>query len=223
MDELLPLPSDWQLDTFGSANLDLVAEIEACPGPVALVAALVAALREATASGQARFCDEAARGDRRGGCRAVVQFPARRTPFNWFFSGRAGYRAHFYASPDGGLVFNDQAVAALVAQLDSGMPSQVQGFHIDRDGHETPSCIRKDFVLQSLVPTFSKLWIVGDGASFTGPRILLPDGRSWSSILCDGEMAGIDLKGAFVGTDGSLYQPKDPHWRAERLHEQGAQ
>lgn len=206
-----------------SSGPELAEEIEACPAPVALVEALAGALREATVSGHAHFYDEAARNDPRGGCRAVIQFPAPRTLFNHFFSGRAGYRAHFYVSTACGLVFNDQAVAALVAQLASVMPSQVQGFHIDGDGNETHSCIRKGFVTRSLVPNLSKLWVVGDGASFTGPRILLPDGRSWSSILCDGDRAGVDLKGAFVGTDGSLYQPKDPHWRAERLHEQGAQ
>ncbi|MGF6983437.1 hypothetical protein QFZ99_002914 [Paraburkholderia atlantica] len=220
--ELLRLLPDWRLETAELADFELAAEIEACPAPAALLAALAAALREATVSGQARFCDEAARDDPRGGSRALIRFQVPRALFNWFFSGKAGYRAHFYVSQAYGLAFNDQAVAALVAQLASVMPSQVQGFHIDREGHETPSFIQRRFVEQSLVPALSKLW-VGDGVSFTGPHILLPDGRSWSSILCDGNVAGIELKGAFVGPDGLLYQPKDPHRRAERLHEQGAQ
>lgn len=95
--ELLPLPPDWRLETIESGNLGLAEEIETCPKPDVLLAALAAALREATVSGYVRLCEEAARSDPRGGCRAVVQFQANRVLFNWFFSGRFGYRPHFYA------------------------------------------------------------------------------------------------------------------------------
>lgn len=220
--QLIPVPRSWQLETKEAGDFELAKEIEACLEPNALLAALAGALREAAVGGKARFCQEEAT-DARGGFRAVIQFQARRVLFNQFFNGRAGYRAHFYASSDFGVLFNDRTVEALVAELAGVMPDHVDGFHIHTDGHETQSRIRKGFLMQSLVATLSKLW-VGDGVSFTGPRISLPDGyRFWPSILCDGNAAWIDLKGAFVTDDGLLYQPKDPRVRAERLHEEGTQ
>ena len=219
--ELLSMLPAWRLETMEPGDPELTGEVEACPEPAALAAALARSLREAMVGGDTRFCEEAA-SDPRGGLRAVIQFQAPRAVFNQFFNGRTGYRAHFYASPACGLGFNDQVVAALTAQIADVMPDQLQGFHIDRDGHETRSCIRKGFIAQSLVATLSKVW-AGDGVSFTGPRLLLPDDRAWPSILCDGNAAWIDLLGAFVRPDGSRYQPKDPHIRAKDLSEKGTQ
>ncbi|MGF6874149.1 hypothetical protein [Paraburkholderia sp. MM5477-R1] len=169
--ELIPVPPSWQLETIEAGDFELAKEIEACPEPNALVAALAGVLREAAVGGKARFCQEEAT-DARGGLRAVIQFQARRALFNHFFNGRAGYRAHFYASSDFGLLFNDRTVEALVAELAGVMPDQVNGFHIHPDGHETLSRIRKGFLMQSLVASLPKLW-VGDGVSFTGPRMSL--------------------------------------------------
>ena len=54
---------------------------------------------------------------------------------------------------------------------------------------------------------------------FNNEKLLLPNNVRWPALSRDDQDAWLEVKGAFVGEQ--VYQPKDPFFRAIRLHVSG--
>jgi hypothetical protein len=91
--------------------------------------------------------------------------------------------------------------------------------------------IGKPFLIASLVPEMSKVWLCtkrirpNGGTEFLpsgllGPRILLDRNGSWAAPYRDDDTSWLDIKGAFIGK-AEAYQPKAPLDRAKDLHATG--
>jgi hypothetical protein len=168
----------------------------------------------------------------RGGRRIVIQFPVGDVVFDWFFNSRTGYRAHFWASPAYGLLYSDRLIAAVRLTCRQNLADEVSGRDFVREFEDAGLAnISRAFMLESLVPTLSKLWVCTKRIRRTDgvdelplnvggePKIILPD-TEWGTMYRDEADAWIDVKGAFVGV-GEPYQIKDPHQRARTLHHRG--
>src|SRR5262245_44322756 len=95
----------------------------------------------------ARFGREQAT-DEPGGFRIVVQFGLGSRLFDWFFNGRTGYRAHYYASRDVGPKFNNRVADALLSGLKERLPDAIQARAIgDCFSDLGPVQVSKEFVV----------------------------------------------------------------------------
>ena len=158
--------------------------------------------------------------------RAVVQFRIGEELFDQFFNSRTGYRASFRAGR--GMESNASVIRKIRDHLERGLDAKITVVRLDRsfEFKRTEVIARRDF-LDSLEPDLSKLWMCGQrvqmsgsverlALGLTGPRILLGSCLSWPAPFPHDSDAWVDVKGAFLGRDG-LYQPKDPHARAQAL------
>jgi hypothetical protein len=114
----------------------------------------------------------------------------------------------------------------------SVLPSEVSTRRLMGDFEDCGSFIvPRERLRISLDPDLSKIWFCGrrmthngevvqlpSGA--TGPRLRLDDGTTWAALAREDSDAWLELKGAFVGSDGP-YQPKDPVARAKKLQHSG--
>jgi hypothetical protein len=142
-----PLPdrSTWRFDRISIEDPDRASALELLGTSEQLLDAVAAAFEHAVLNGRVRFGREHAE-DARGGCRAVIQFHVRAALFDWFFNGRSGYRAHFWADPLDGIAFNDQMVS-LCSQFtgsakESDAKSQTRVWLFDRKPHVTGRDVR---------------------------------------------------------------------------------
>jgi hypothetical protein len=219
----LPDASNWSFFRLQAHSPADAEALEATGGRDALLAAVTDALALAL-SGAVVFAWEFAE-MRNSDHRSVVQFPVTRTLFDWFFNGRSGYRAHYYADPQVGQAFNAMLVVALAGVLERHVPATLKMPRVDSRmrSHGDATVSRTEF-LQSFEPRLSKLWWgvqPVDGFhrhySVTGPKLLLKK-TEWPSLYMDDPW--LDLKGAF-SDNGRLYQTKCPDKRAQKLHEAG--
>ena len=84
-----------------------------------------------------------------------------------FFNGRRGYRAHYWVDPNVGNAFDDNLCDLFRQAVDSHMLAVVEGRmiivnvdSISRDESDGGPCrVTREFALQSLTATASKVWI----------------------------------------------------------------
>ncbi|UPJ68109.1 hypothetical protein [Bradyrhizobium sp. 191] len=206
--------------------------LEADGSPSSLLMRVCGALEKSLEVGEVRFARERAEGQPND-YRAVIQFHVGAHLFDWFFNGRRGYRAHFWADYQCGLRFNDQLIDALRSILETRIQDAVVGRELDDRFEDIGAArIARSFLINSLVPYLSKVWLctkrirLNGGTEWLptgvlGPRILLgSDGSSWAAPHRDEDAAWLDIKGAFLGRAG-VYQPKTPLERAKKLQATG--
>jgi hypothetical protein len=155
-----PLPdrSTWRFDRISIEDPDRASALELLGTSEQLLDAVAAAFEHAVLNGRVRFGREHAE-DARGGCRAVIQFHVGAALFDWFFNGRSGYRAHFWADPLDGIAFNDQMVSLIHAHVQVALPDSFIGCDlIGKFEGGAKTVLGKEVVLESLVPALSKLW-----------------------------------------------------------------
>jgi len=226
----LPDPSNWSFRKIAAADLERGTRLERCLDARALIVAVTDRLQSAWDKGTIglgleRACERPAQ-------RSVVQFHVGRDISDWFFNGRAGYRAHFRAGVADGLAFNEQLVEAIRSDLESRLAPVTPGLP-DVDCHyaliKRTGVSRADF-LQSLDLGLAKVWFCGRHidtdqiasrditTSLSGPRLVLSGGEEWSGV--EQEDGWLEVKGAFVG-HGPPFQPKLPLDRAKDLRDTG--
>ncbi|WP_417729067.1 hypothetical protein [Roseovarius sp.] len=222
----LPGHTDWRFDDIAAQEPERAEALERSGDSTALVAALENAVEEALLGGGVRYGWELS--DAREAARAVVQVPVTPPLFDWFFSGRSGYRAHYWVGCAEGEAFNDKIVDALKQKLLALGPAHVsatilgKGFVALR-GEMMPLST----LAGTLMPGLAKTWLCGrlitpEGMvveNLTGsiPRLNLTN-KKWPAFYQDD--AWLELKGAFVG-DGEPFQPKLPEQRCNTLCKDG--
>jgi len=227
----LPTSDNWRFDDIATQDQCRARRLEQAGSPQELIDALVQALNSALSSSSYRVACESAEGapcDRR----VVLQFQVGVSLFDCFFNARTGYRAHFRADFRCGLAFNYEIIEAFRTCL-AELPDAVRGHELDHNFENTGQClIPKNFILNSLDPSQSKLWfctqsILSDNGverilpHLTGEKIIIDRQCRWTAPFHDDDnLSWLDIKGAFVGS-GGLYQPKDPIKRAKCLQETG--
>jgi hypothetical protein len=233
----LPARDEWQLDRSSVTDAATAEALATSASPSEFVGRLGTSLSAALTSHKARFGREQDFTAPQN-ARVVVQFPVSDQLFDWFANARTGYRAHFRASPQRGMAFNDEIIQALRLVLMAALPASVQGRLLRKGLIDLgPVWISSDFIMCSLVQeVFSKVWVATDlmgsnssptptplDVRFMGAEIKLPAGIAWKTITCSGNNAWLDVKGAFVDHLRSppFYQPKDPWDRAAELHDRG--
>jgi hypothetical protein len=227
----MPDASNWRFERIASEDAERASCLETAGSPSALVAALLGALAEGVESNTARFGSEDAEASPVD-CRAIIQFQVPTQVFDWFFNGRTGYRAHFRAHPDCGLIFESQLLEAVRVQLGNIVSFSVPARRLNSGFQDYGATVlTKSFMLSSLAPHLAKVWfcakLIGlDGVvrdlplGITGPKLLLHGGAEWVAPFRDPSDTWLEIKGAFLGKEGP-YQPKNPTDRAHHLHKTG--
>lgn len=222
-----PDESNWRFSEIARFEQGRASRLERAGTPDELVNAVLNRFAVAARKGDVRFgrdCD-----DTRGGRRAIIQFPVGMELFDWFFNARSGYRAHFRMGVDCGLNFNDRVIDAVRQKCDQLHPAKVAGREFKGQFEDCgPVEVPKTFLLASLVPRLSQVWMCTKricpcgGVETLPPNVggepnILTDTTPWPSMYRDEVDAWLDVKGAFIGT-GPPYQPKDFMVHAETLH-----
>jgi len=155
--------------------------------------------------------------------------------FDEFFNGRSGYRAAYYVDPEEGVRTNESFLSRLVESLVAYALSHPAGQYIDE------GTLRRSLALPS-----AKVWLDEDGFSFDHALrmdILVPE---WGAAANDAVAAfgrnerpdppekekaiwgvrapagcRLDVKGAFVATDGVEQIALDKRHRSKEIHEYG--
>lgn len=226
------MPSLWTLEEFDAHDSERALHLRHAPSWPELVGLVRGALRAAIETKDVRFgVDESGRDSR--DLRGVVQFPAGPSLFDWLFNGITGYRAQFRIGRANGLAMNAQLIDEVAAELGCFATTDVV---IHRYTNEftykgsTPGKISR--VAATLDSKLSKAWIceklIGNTGqiedlfvSRTGPKLIMPDTDSWSSLYPEDADGWLDVKGAFVPPSGQPYQLKSPEERAAKLEERG--
>lgn len=227
----LPDKSNWRFDEIAYCERNRAAALEIA-GPASSLAEVIRhSLIAATETKGVRFGWEQADAEK-DDCRAVIQFGIDSESFDWFFNGRAGYRAHFRSHPECGLKFNCMLIEMVRADLDACLSDIILCRLLNSQFEDIGAIpIERHLLVKSLVPDLSKIWfctkrIKESGGTeilplgIGGPRIQLGDGSSWVAPYREKEFAWLDIKGAFLGFGGP-YQPKNPRTRAELLRTTG--
>src|SRR5689334_236195 len=150
-------------------------------------------------------------GTHMAGCsRAIFVFPLTAKTFDDFFSGRAGYRAQYYLSADGGRTFNDALVAALFSAANNAF---------ERD----PKAPGWEVVEKAVHGPHSKLWINGDGDPFVGAPEREFSPRRWAQRASNSvwlkaplpSAPAIDLKGTWL-CDRTRAVKEDVEYKGDR-------
>jgi hypothetical protein len=157
-----PQHEDWNFTNLEPLDPDRVSRLTAAGDPSALLTALEGELREAITEGTVRFGVDCNKGNRR----AIFQFPVARDIYDWFFNGRTGYRAQFWAGPVIGDRHNRRIVQRLRNALE-GLPEEIIAREIDveiigaprEEIDKGPVRLRRETVLKSLDPQVAKIWI----------------------------------------------------------------
>jgi cation transport regulator ChaC len=127
--------------------------------------ALASAVGDAVDSGNIRLAVDSLRNEF-AERRSIVQFRVSPDLYDWFYSARTGYRAQFWKSAAGGIVFNGKIVAAIAEILRRRLPAFLSvraiklldpGTHEEIDAGEL-QVTRAQF-LNSFQPDASKIWI----------------------------------------------------------------
>lgn len=115
--------------------------------------------------------------------------------FDQFFNGRTGYRAQYYVSPICGTAFNGLVIQA----LHDAIKVAYDGKPLDQDF---------EVVKRSLLGSWSKCWVVGDGEAFAAaPAALLAPRwvENWKDYCSKfglripaPNQPQLDLKGTFI-------------------------
>lgn len=160
--------------------------------------------------------------------RVVIQFYLGRDLYNWFFNGRTGYRAHFYADYRFGLELNEKLVKTLRNRLHDTLPDSISVWEMQRNNTVSVS---KSVIINSLECRMSKLWYctkfidnrdTGNDIYSLTSKISLCGEREWAAPDSDEAWAWLDLKGAFLSHENAeRYQSKGPVHRAKCLQEKG--
>ena len=165
--------------------------------------------------------------------RVVFQFHVGKYIFDMFFNSRYGYRAMFYDHWESGLRFNDEIIESLrnrvVAISGQNLPARRLTASFEDCGSVM---VPRAKVINSLAPRLAKIWFCSKliqpdsgiedlPSGLIGPRILLGDEDSWNAPLRDDGDAWLEVKGAFLGTNGP-YQVKDPELRAQKIQLRGS-
>jgi len=225
----LPNAKNWRFDEIHAVNPERASRLESAGSPDELIAALTEALEASLASKTARFGKEPySKGHDE--YRIVVQFWIGADLFDWCFNASTGYRAHFRASPECGLNFNQLIIEALRLRLES-LISSVIGWRLSKNFEELEETdIPIGFISQSMDSYLSKIWpctVLIDHKSdfppsyFGAEEVILPEHKNWRSFWRDGGGSWLDVKGAYVGRTGLHQDGKDPMVRASELHRDG--
>ena len=129
---------------------------------------------------------------RRGYFRLLAQIPLSEVTFDQFFNGNAGYRAQYYLSPEEGILFNRDALGALLPAIEEAYGRR-------------PIAPPLDHVRQSLLAPHAKIWVFSELQAFeqAAPNALNPS-RWVENNASRGRRAPLpghlmlDVKGAFI-------------------------
>jgi hypothetical protein len=230
----LPGPNDWSFDNIHARDPERAKLLEAGMRPDALTNILSTTLVNCIKDGRARYGV-----NWRNNCpRIIIQIPVEPEIYDQFYNSRNGYRAHYWAAPDIGNVFDNTLVRLLCQAIDAHMPTTVEGrrvetkTHKDREDCDVGHCpIRREFALRSLAPEAAKVWIceylmtdnygrLKEQHYYMGPRLVV---ERWTTD--DGLRAPcgewLEFKGGFVGENGVAMPSKDPNKRAKQICDAG--
>src|SRR5262245_58535374 len=220
----------WRFDEISRTDATRVARLNAAQSSDELCIAVVRALATAPLMGNLRIGKESAENNDVHH-RIVIQFHVGADLFDLFFNSCTGYRAQFRRSAEIGLRFNEFLIAQLKGTIDREWRNELSGRLLDHLFNDRgPVQIEKAFVLRSLDTRLAKMWmctrrmtVEGSVADLplglTNEKLLLPNNVQWAVLSRNDQDAWLEVKGAFVGEQ--LYQPKDPFFRASRLHLSG--
>lgn len=143
--------------------------------------------------------------DRPGYFRLAAQVPLTERTFDQLFNGRSGYRAQYYLSPEEGILFNRELIAALEPAL--------RASHSNR-----PLPVEFEFAEASLRAPHSKVWVYNEKVAFDEAAHETLNPPRWvSSGKTRGRRAPlpdhytVDVKGTFINppaTDFFVDEPK---------------
>lgn len=221
----------WLFDEITRQEPNRASALETAGSTSELIKAVVDSLRHELALGSARFGNEHALNNP-ADIRAVVQFHVGANLFDWFANARTGYRAQFRHGWEIGLAFNRELVLALREVINEALPSVIAARELRGEFEECGRVeVTKSVFAASLTPDLSKVWFctkligLNGGTSnlpsgLVGPRLTLSAGATWPAPYRDGADSWLELKGAFLGSEGP-YQPKTPEVRAKKLESTG--
>jgi hypothetical protein len=162
----------------------------------------------------------------------VLQFHVGESLSDFFFNARSGYRAQFRMDWRTGLEYNGNLIDGFRKEIASLPRSNLLARRLTSEFEDCGQLeITRSEVLESLDGHLSKVWfcarLISGGrhvtqlpSGVTGPRLRLTDETTWVTLARDDSDAWLDVKGAFVASNG-LYQPKDPIDRAKWLQATG--
>lgn len=227
------MPTLWTLDEFDAHAPERALHLHQAPAWQDLVQSVRKALRAALETNGARFgLDESGRDSR--DIRGVIQFQLGKPLFDWLFNGTTGYRAQFRIGRAHGLAMNAQLLGELASELAHFATTEIVVHRYTSEFTYKLSIPGKvGWVAATLDPCLSKVWaceklISSTGqiehlfVSRTGPKLLIPETDSWSSLYPEDADGWLDVKGAFVPPAGPPYQLKSPEARAATLEERGS-
>lgn len=221
----------WSFTEIAATHPCRASALEAAPSASAILRSVAEKMRQSANAGRLYVGMEQAR-LKPGDHRVVIQFQVGETLFDQFFNARTGYRAQFRRDWHIGVSYNRKLIERMRRSVASVLPSEVSTRCLTAD-FEDCGCfiVPRERIHNSLDPDLSKIWFCGrrmthngevvqlpSGA--TGPRLRLDDATTWAALAREDADAWLELKGAFVGSDGP-YQPKDPVTRAKNLQKSG--
>lgn len=224
----LPL---WTFAEIAARETARAALLESAPSSEVIQASVIARFADALNVGQLRIGMEQSESDQHD-LRTVLQFPVGETLYDRFCNATAGYRSQFRRSWQTGLSYNRNIITMLRDRIASTFPTEVLARLLSPKFEDLGVLtVSRGQICISLEPDLSKVWfcgrlIAGDGqivqlpSGATGPRLRLDEHTTWAALARDDQDAWLDVKGAFVGSDGP-YQPKDPIVRAKKLETSG--
>lgn len=220
-------PTFWSFTEIATSDPARAALLESAPDPDTIRATVISRFEVALKSGQLRIGMEQSSSNS-SDLRVVLQFLIGESLYDLFFNANSGYRAQFRRDWQTGLAYNRSIVALIRSKLVSLLPAEVTARHLSSKFEDIGEItVSREQINRSLDPDLSKLWfcallIMGDGrvvqlpAGVTGPRLRLDEQTTWAALIRDESDAWLDVKGAFLVSDG-LYQPKNPTSRAKKL------
>jgi hypothetical protein len=219
----------WQFAEIAKTDPQRAVMLEAAPSSDALEDMVAVAFSTALTSGNVHLGMEEVESNSND-LQGVLQFHVGAKMFDWFFNARTGYRAQHRASWQAGLAYNSAVIEALREHVRALPHPAVTAKRLNASFKDCGAFeVTVSQLVNSLEPCLSKLCVatvfIGSDAPLplvgTGPRILLEEGNSWSTIYRDDPDAWLEVKGAFLGVSGP-YQIKDPVKRAQDLQRTGS-
>jgi hypothetical protein len=129
---------------------------------------------------------------RAGYFRLSAQVPLTESTFDQFFNGNSGYRAQYYLSPEEGILYNHDAIGALLPSIEASYQHQ-------------PLRVPLEFVQRSLQAPHAKIWVFNEIPAFDSaapeglnpPRWVKHNASRGRRAPLPGHLM-LDLKGAFI-------------------------
>jgi hypothetical protein len=122
----LPGPNDWRFDEIAADDPKRARLLAAGIEPNELANAIAAALVDAIIRSTVRFGVDC-HTQRPNEKRVIVQFPVAQRLYDHFYNGRTGYRAHYWANPNIGNIFDDTLGSLLRQAISVCMPQTAKG------------------------------------------------------------------------------------------------